>query len=46
MTLLRRKWLRVILNDKFLEKGECYDLTLLPSITCLGRLRIAYIFNL
>ena len=32
----------------FLEKGECYGLTLLPSIICLGRLRIAcrYIFNL
>ena len=47
-TLLRRKWLRVIINDDFLEKGECYGLALLPSIICLGRLRIAcrYIFTL
>ena len=28
-------------NDDFLEKGECYDLVLLPSIICLGRFRIA-----
>ena len=42
------KLLRVIINDDFLEKGECYGLALLPSIICLGRLRIAcrYIFNL
>ena len=47
-TFLRRKWLRVIINDDFLEKGECFDLALLPSIICLGRLRIdcMYIFNL
>ena len=47
-TLLRRKWLHIIINDDFLEKGECYDRALLPSIICLGRLRIAskYIFNL
>ena len=32
----------------YLKKQECYDLALLPSIACLGRLRIAcrYIFNL
>ena len=43
-----RKWLHVIINDDFLEEGECYDRALLPSIICLGRLRIAskYIFNL
>ena len=47
-TIFSRKWLRVIINDDFLEKGECYDCALLPSIICLGRLRIAskYIFNL
>ena len=47
-TLFRRKWLHIIINDDFLEKGECYDRALLPSIICLGRLRIAskYIFNL
>ena len=47
-TLFSRKWLRVIINDDILEKGECYDLALLPSIIYLGRLRIAcmYIFNL
>ena len=47
-TLLSRKWLHVIINDDFLEMGECYDQALLPSITCLGRLCIAskYIFNL
>ena len=46
-TLLSRKWLHVIINDDFLEKGECYDRAPLPSIICLGRLRIAskYIFN-
>ena len=46
-TLFRRKWLYVIINDDFLEKGECYCLALLPSIICLGRLCIAckYIFN-
>ena len=46
-TLFNRKWLRVIINDDFLEKGECYDLALLPSIIHLGRLCIAsrYIFN-
>ena len=38
---LDRKWLCVIINDDFLEKGKCYDLALLPSIICLGRLRIA-----
>ena len=45
---IRRKWLHDIINDDFLEKGECYNRTLLPSIICLGRLRIAsqYIFNL
>ena len=43
-----RKWLQVIINDDFLEEGECYDRALLPSIICLGRLRIAskYILNL
>ena len=32
----------------FLEKDECYGLAFLPSIVCLGRLRIAcrYIFTL
>ena len=47
-TLFRRKWLHVIVNDDFLEERECYDRALLPSIICLGRLRIAskYIFNL
>ena len=47
-TLLSRKWLHVIINDDFLEKGECYDRALLPSIICLSRLRIASncIFNL
>ena len=40
-TLLSRKWLHVIINDDFLEMGECYDRALLPSIICLGRLRIA-----
>ena len=61
-TLLRRKWLRVIINNDFLEngggggggggggwggRGGCYDLAFLPSIICLGRLRIAcrYIFD-
>ena len=45
---IRRKWLHVIINDDFLEEGECYDRALIPSIICLGRLRIAskYIFNL
>ena len=48
LDFIRRKWLHVIINDYFLEKGECYGLALLPSIICLGRLRIAskYIFNL
>ena len=47
-TLLSQKWLHVIINDDFLEKGECYDRALLPSIICLGRLRIASkcIYNL
>ena len=40
-TLFRRKWLGVIINDDFLEKGECYGLALLPSIICLGRFRMA-----
>ena len=39
-TILRRKWLHIIIND-FLEKGECYDLALLPLIISLGRLCIA-----
>ena len=45
---IHRKWLHIIINDDFLEKGECYDRALLPLIICLGRLRIAskYIFNL
>ena len=45
---IRLKWLHFIINDDFLEEGECYDRALLPSIICLGRLRIAskYIFNL
>ena len=48
LDFIRRKWLHVIINDDFLEKGECYDRALLPSIICPGRLRIAskYIFNL
>ena len=48
LDFIRRKWLVVIINDDFLEEGECYDRALLPSIICLGRLRIAskYIFNL
>ena len=40
-SLFRRKWLHVNIDDDFLEKGECYDRALLPSIICLGRLRIA-----
>ena len=46
-TLIHRTWLHVIINDDFLEEGECYGLSLLPSIICLGKLRIActYIFN-
>ena len=39
-TLLHQNWFRII-NDDFLEKGECYILALLPSIICLGGLRIA-----
>ena len=48
LDFIRRKWLHVIINDDFLEEGECYDRALLPSIICLGRLRIAskYIYNL
>ena len=48
LDFIRRKWLHVIINDDFLKEGECYDRALLPSIICLGRLRIAskYIFNL
>ena len=48
LDFIRRKWLHVIINDDFLEEGECYDRALLPSIICLGRLRIASknIFNL
>ena len=48
LDFIRRKWLHVIINDDFLEKGECYGLALLPSIICLGRLRIAskHIFTL
>ena len=47
-TLFSRKWLPVIINDDFLEKGECYSLPLLPSIICLGRFHIAcrYMCNL
>ena len=47
-TLLSRKWLHIIINDDFLEKGECYGPALLPSIICLGSLCIAskYLFNL
>ena len=47
-TLFHLKWLLVIINDDFPEKEECYNLALLPSIICLGRLRIScrYIFNL
>ena len=47
-TLLSRKWLHVIINDDFLEKGECYGPALLLSIICLGRLCVAskYKFNL
>ena len=41
LDFIRRKWLHVIKNDDFLEEGECYDRALLPSIICLGRLRIA-----
>ena len=46
--LLSRKWLHVIINDDFLEKGECYGPALLPSIICPGSLCIAskYLFNL
>ena len=48
LDFIRRKWLHVIINHDFLEKGECHGLALLPSIICLGRLRIAskYIYNL
>ena len=48
LDFIRLKWLHVIINDDFLEKGECYNRALLPSIICLGRLRIASkcIFNL
>ena len=35
-TLLRRKWLHVIINYDFLEKGECYDLALLPRLSALA----------
>ena len=37
----------VIINDNFLEEGVYYGLSLLSSIICLGRFRIAcrYIFN-
>ena len=45
-TLLCRKWLHVIINDDFLEKERCYDLALLPSINCLGRIRIACIYSI
>ena len=47
-TLFSQKWLCIIINEDFLEKGECYDLALLPLIICLGRFRIAcrYIFTL
>ena len=33
-TLFCQKWLRVIINDDFLEKGECDDLALLLLIIC------------
>ena len=48
LDFIRLKWLHVIINDDFLEEGECYERALLPSIICLGRLRIAskYIFTL
>ena len=48
LDFIRRKWFHVIINDVFLEEGECYDRALLPLIICLGRLGIAskYIFNL
>ena len=48
LDFIRRKWLHVIINDDFLEERERYYRALLPSIICLGRLRIAskYIFNL
>ena len=48
LDFIRQKWRHVIINDDFLEEGECYDRALLPLIICLGRLRIAskYIFNL
>ena len=48
LDFIRRKCLHVIINDDFLKEGECYDRVLLPSIICLGRLRIAskYIFDL
>ena len=47
-TLFSWSWLHVIINDDFLEKGECYNSALIPLIICLGRLRIAskYIFSL
>ena len=44
-TLLSRKWLHIIVNDDFLEKGECNDRALLPSIICLGIVS-KYILNL
>ena len=36
LDFIHRKWLHVIINDDFLEEGECYDRALLPSIICLG----------
>ena len=40
--------LRVIINDDFLAKGECYGLAILTSMICLGILSIAcrYVFTL
>ena len=50
LDFIHLKWLQVIMNDDFLEERGCYDRALLPSIICLGRLRIVSkytcIFNL
>ena len=35
-TFLCRKWLYIIINDDFLEMGECYDLAFLPRLSTLA----------
>ena len=36
------KWLRVIINNDFFEKGECYGLSLLPSIIFVLSFALCY----